>query len=147
MSINNCVTMYGRMVNDPEIKVTEGKGEQTAMAQFRIAVKRVRKDEEGKYPTDFFMCVAWGRIAELIGNHVGKGDEVLVRGEMRNNNYTDENGEKQYRNNIVVQQVHFTWKQEKDAQNEDLEVTEGFGQYGEPMADGDTLLFDEEIPL
>ena len=93
------------------------------------------------------MCVAWGRIAELIGNHVGKGDEVLVRGEMRNNNYTDENGEKQYRNNIVVQQVHFTWKREKDAQNEDLEATEGFGQYGETVMGEDSLLFDEDIPL
>ena len=51
--------MMGRLVRDPQINYVEnGKGDEMAVANFRLAVDRKFSDD-----TDYFPCAAFGRLA------------------------------------------------------------------------------------
>ena len=47
----------------------------------------VPKSENGNYPTDFFRCSAWSKLAEVIESYCSKGTKLMVIGRLKNNNY------------------------------------------------------------
>lgn len=101
--MNKCI-FSARLTADPEIRYSnDGK----AFAKFNIAVNR-RFKKEGEVDADFFQCVAFGKIAETLEKcKVGKGTKLLIKSEVRNNNYTDRNGEKHYGTQVVVNSFEF----------------------------------------
>lgn len=92
MAINN-FTCMGRITADPELRSTQ-KGR--SCTKFTIALDRDYKDDQGNRPADFPNIVAWEKTAEFICNHFKKGDMIAVIAEFRNNNWTDQNGQKRY---------------------------------------------------
>ncbi|MFV0479861.1 MAG: single-stranded DNA-binding protein [Anaerorhabdus sp.] len=50
---------------------------------------------------DFIRCVAWGRIAEVIQEMLGKGDFVEILGRLKVNEYTNKDKIK-FRNTFVL---------------------------------------------
>lgn len=86
----NEVILSGRMVNDAEIKLTAAKKFYT---YFGIAVKRDYKDETGKYPVDFFDCLAFNHTAKYIAEYGYKGREVIIKGNLKTRTYTNRKGE------------------------------------------------------
>jgi single-strand DNA-binding protein len=58
---------------------------------FTVAVGRY---EKGQTETSFFDCVQWGKTAESLAKHMTKGRLVAVKGEMRQNRWTDREGAK-----------------------------------------------------
>lgn len=102
--LNKAIIM-GRMVRDPEIRNTNSG---TALCRFSVAVDRSFADKQtGKREADFLDCTAFGKTAEFVCRYFSKGKMILVEGEIRNNNYTDNNGVKHYSNNIAVNSVSF----------------------------------------
>lgn len=77
----------GRMVKDPELKFTQGKG--NAVVTFTIAVDDGFGD---KKTTDFIPVVVWGKAAEAVANNCAKGSKVLVNGKIKTRNYEGKNG-------------------------------------------------------
>ena len=69
----NKVVMIGRLTADPEVRYTQNT---TPVANFRIAVRRVRRQEGGP-DADFFPIVAWGRLAEMVGTTGKEGRSQL----------------------------------------------------------------------
>lgn len=100
----NHFTITGRLTKDAEIRYSnEGK----AVARFDFAVNRKFK-REGEADADFFSCVAFGKIAETFEKcMVGKGTKLLIEGEVRNNNYTNKDGQKVYGTQVVVNSFEF----------------------------------------
>lgn len=92
MAINNC-TFMGRITADPELRST-AKGR--SCTKFTIALDRDYKDDKGNRPADFANIVAWEKTAEFVCNYFKKGDMIAVTAEFRNNNWTDQNGQKRY---------------------------------------------------
>ena len=89
--MNNTI-MMGRLVRDPQINYVEnGKGDEMAVANFRLAVDRKFSDD-----TDYFPCAAFGRLAEFAEKYLFQGIKVVVNGRMENNNYTNKDGDKVY---------------------------------------------------
>ena len=63
---------HGRLTKDPEIRYTQsGK----AVASFTIAVDRPHR-QDAQQQADFIPCVAWDKLAEVIGNNLTKGREI-----------------------------------------------------------------------
>lgn len=84
--------MMGRLVQDPQVKYIENsKGDEMAVANFRLAVNRKFSEE-----TDYFPCSAFGRLAEFAEKYLFKGIKIVVNGRMENNNYTTKEGDKVY---------------------------------------------------
>lgn len=100
----NHFTITGRLTKDAEIRYSnEGK----AVARFDFAVNRKFK-REGEADADFFSCVAFGKIAETFEKcMVIKGTKLLIEGEVRNNNYTNKDGQKVYGTQVVVNSFEF----------------------------------------
>ena len=87
----NRVVLVGRLTADPEMKYTP---QGVAVAQMRIAVNRVTKNEQGEYETDFFNVVAWRRTAEFASNYLTKGRLVSVDGRLRTRSWVAQDGTK-----------------------------------------------------
>lgn len=94
----------GRLVADPEIRYTS---DQKAVCRFRFAVNR-RFKRDGEPDADFFQCVAFGKIAETFEKcGISKGAKLMMDGEVRNNNYTDNDGVKHYSDQVIVNSFEF----------------------------------------
>lgn len=108
----NTFIVMGRLTADPQIRYTPTGA---AVATFNIAVDRPFTSGENR-KTDFFSCVAFGKIAETIERlHVGKGTKLLTSGEMWNDNYTDQTGIKRYGMKYNVRNFEFCEKKGADA--------------------------------
>jgi single-strand DNA-binding protein len=83
----NKVQIIGNLGRDPEMKYTPGG---QAVTQFSIAVARnSKKDGE---QTDWFRFVCWDKLAELVDQHLKKGNRVYVEGRLQVRKYTGRDG-------------------------------------------------------
>ena len=100
----NKFLIMGRLCTDPEIRYTS---DQKAVCRFRFAVnRRFKRDDEPE--ADFFHCVAFGKIAETFEKcSISKGAKLMIDGEVRNNNYTDNDGVKHYSDQVIVNAFEF----------------------------------------
>lgn len=100
----NRVVIIGRIVKDPELKFTAGKG--TAVTTFTLAVNR-RFKTEGQPEADFLPIVVWGKQAENTATYVGKGSQVGISGSIHTRSYEAKDGTKRYVTEIVADEVQF----------------------------------------
>lgn len=133
----NKVILGGRMTADVELKKTPSG---VSVCSFSIAVNRkVSKDAEQK--TDFINCVAWRNTADFISKYFGKGSSIMVVGSIQTRSWQDNNGNKRYATDVVVEEANFV-----DSKGESNGATEGVPYGGESvnfeeMTDDDTLPF------
>ena len=94
----------GRLTGDPDIRYSQdGK----AVVHFNFAVNR-RFHREGDADADFFLCVTFGKTAETFEKcSISKGTKLLIDAEVRNNNYTNKDGQKVYGTQVVVNSFEF----------------------------------------
>ena len=101
----NKVILIGNLTKDIELKQMQSG---MVLTSFDLAVARAFKNKQtGEVETDFIRCQAWGKTAEFLGRYFSKGKSVVVEGDLRNNNYTDQNGVKHYGFVVNVQTVSF----------------------------------------
>lgn len=107
----NKVIIMGRLTKDPVIRRTaEGK----AVAAFDIAVDRRFAGKDAEITTDFFSCSCFGKLAEFVEKYLAKGSKVVLCGELQNNNYTNNKGEKVYATKIIVNEIDFAESKKKE---------------------------------
>jgi single-strand DNA-binding protein len=99
----NRAIMIGRLVADPEFRQTTAG---TPSCLFRIAIDR-KKNKDGNHETDFIQCVAWRQTAEFVARYFAKGQMIVIEGQLRNNDYTDNNGVKHYGMDVLIDNVEF----------------------------------------
>lgn len=75
----------------------------TTVTHLRLAVRRPSNRQE----TDFFRITVFGKLAETCHRFVGKGSMVAVTAELRNNFWSDADGNKHYDLDLVGQSVTF----------------------------------------
>ena len=99
----NKVILGGRLTADPELKTTQSG---VSVAQFSVAVGR--KVIPGKpQETDFFNVTAWRQTAEFVSRYFRKGSSICIVGTVQNNSWTDKDGQKRYKTDIVADEVMF----------------------------------------
>jgi single-strand DNA-binding protein len=102
--IINKVILMGRLVADPETRMTQSN---IAMTRFKLAVNRGGKKQEGQPTADFIQITAWRQTAEFVQKYFHKGQQVLIEGYLRNNNWTDKDGNKRYADEVHAEHVYF----------------------------------------
>ncbi len=133
----NKVILMGRLTKDPEVKYLQN-AENTAMARYTIAVdRRYRKD--GKAETDFISCVTFGKNAEFAEKYLKKGLKIALSGRIQTGSYTDQEGNKIYVTNVVVEEHYFA-EGKKMSGSEKKEDTDPDGFMNLP--EGEELPFD-----
>lgn len=100
--INN-VVLVGRMTKDAELRYTPSN---VAVATFTLAVNRNRKNENGEREADFINCVIWRQAAENLANWAKKGALIGIVGSIQTRNYENQQGQRVYVTEVVVNQFH-----------------------------------------
>ena len=104
----NVVILMGRLTKDPEVRYSQG-AEPLAIARYTLAVdRRGRRDASGNDQTaDFIPCVAFGRAGEFAEKYLRQGTKIIVTGEWRTGNYTNQEGKRVYTNELFVNNHEF----------------------------------------
>ena len=100
----NKAMLVGRLTKDPDIKMTSN---QTKFCQFTLAVDRRFKDQDGRRQADFINCLAWRQTAEFIAKYFKKGNRIGVVGSIQTRSYDDQNGQKRFITEVVVDEAEF----------------------------------------
>jgi single-strand DNA-binding protein len=95
----NHVMLTGNSGADAEIKQTQTG---FSICNLSIAVSRKVKDE---FKSSWFRVVLLGQLAERMGPLIKKGNRLMVDGELQANEWTDKEGNKQSRTEILAREV------------------------------------------
>ena len=105
MSVNK-VILIGNIGRDIEVRHTPSG---LAVAKFSVATNEYRKDKNGQRQeqTEWHNIVAFGKLAEFCGQHLGKGRTIYVEGSIRTRTYDDDKGNRRYFTEIIAQTIRF----------------------------------------
>jgi len=97
----NSVSLSGNLGKAPEHREV-GNG----MASFSLAVNRFYRDDKAEQgyskKTSWFRCVAWGPVATAIMEKLGKGDRVMVQGQLSQSVYLNKAKQKTSAVEVVI---------------------------------------------
>lgn len=97
----NSVQVMGNLARDPVVRATKtGR----AMASFTVAVNRSFKTPQGEQReiTDWINVVAWGNLAEAVGNQLKKGSRVFVEGRFTTRSYDTPDGQRRWVSEVTA---------------------------------------------
>ncbi|AYM03599.1 single-stranded DNA-binding protein [Levilactobacillus brevis] len=100
----NRVVMTGRLTKDPELRYTQSG---VAATTFNLAVDRRFKNQNNEREADFVNCVVWRKSAENFANFFHKGSLVGVEGRIQTRNYENQQGQRIYVTEVVVEDFAF----------------------------------------
>lgn len=118
----NMVVLVGRVTRDPEVK---NLGDGKMVTRYSLAVNRTYK-RDGDPDADFFNCVTFNKQAEFASKYLTKGKKILIRGELRNNDYTNKDGQKVRNVEIVVAEHEFMESKSSESSSPANTSTDGF---------------------
>jgi single-strand DNA-binding protein len=101
----NSIILEGNLTRDPVVDSTP-KG--TSVCHFTVASNRFYKsDGERQEEVGFFDVEVWSRLAETCGEYLEKGRGVRVVGRLKQDRWTNPEGEPRSRIRIVGEHVEF----------------------------------------
>lgn len=102
----NQVFIMGNLTRDPELRSTTSGQE---VASFSLALNRSYKgkNDEWQEATDYVDVTAWGNLAGKVKSYLKQGGRALVEGRLQNNQWTDNDGQKRSKMEVVASNVTF----------------------------------------
>jgi single-strand DNA-binding protein len=100
------LTAIGSLAKNPELIA---KGEVSYTRFCLIGNDYAGKDEDGsaREIVTSLWFVAFGGLGEAIANNARTGDQLIIEAKIRSNNWTDQQGEKQYDYSFIVDGFRF----------------------------------------
>lgn len=103
----NSVAISGNLTRDAELRQTASG---VSVLSFSVAVNESRKnqrtDEWEDYP-NYIDCTMFGRRAEGVGKHLGKGVYVSLTGKLHQNRWQTQEGQNRSKLEVNVGEIHF----------------------------------------
>ena len=96
----NSIQIIGRLTKDPELTTTTGGH---SLCRMRVAIPRPTDTED---PV-FIDVVSWDRLAHSCEAHLSQGRQVAVCGRLDYSEWSDDEGAKHSRHDIVATSVNF----------------------------------------
>ena len=114
MNVNK-VVLVGRLTRDPEIRNTPSG---QTVASLSLATNRFYKDKNGQRQdqTEFHNIVLWGRLAEIAGQYLTKGQECFIEGRLQTRKYTGKDGIERRTTEIVAENMQLGSRPQGGAQ-------------------------------
>ena len=102
MASFNRVILVGNLTRDPVVRYTPSG---TAVSEIGMAVSRQwtdRQSNQRKEETTFVDVTLWGRQAEVAGEYLSKGRQVLIEGRLQMDTWEDkESGQKRSKLKVI----------------------------------------------
>jgi single-strand DNA-binding protein len=129
MSGINKAIILGRLGHDPSTRYTaDGK----VVTNFSLATSFGKGEAE---KTEWHLCVAWDKTAEVIDKYVKKGNRLYVEGELQTRKWEDKEGHPRTTTEIRVFKVEFIDRNEETQQD------------ALPKTTGGVAAMDEDLPF
>jgi len=114
MSSFNKITIVGYLGRDPELRYTP---QGTAVCNVSVATTERRKNVTGEYEdyTTWFRVTFWNRQAELANEYLAKGRQVYIEGRLRQEEYTDREGNRRVSLEVTATEMQFLGRREDSA--------------------------------
>lgn len=119
MSSLNQVNLIGRTGGDPEVKVLPNGD---SVANLSLATSERWKDKqtgEQKEQTEWHRLTFYGKLAEIVGQYVKKGDLLFVGGALRTRKWQAQDGSDRYTTEIKVDQMKMLGSKNDGGQGRD----------------------------
>ncbi len=102
----NRVTLVGNVGEVPRVSEREGEA---FVANFPLATNEVWRDKEGEEVrrTEWHRIVVWNKAADIVKQHVNKGDALYVEGKISTNSWDDKEGNKHYSTEVICDNFLF----------------------------------------
>lgn len=149
----NRVVLVGRLTKDINLRKTQSG---ISVGLFTLAVNRqYSKDKEHK-ETDFVSCIVWRKGAEILSQYTHKGSRIGIDGRIQTRNYEDNNGQRVYVTEVVVDNFELLDSKPEQAttstpvaQTQTTAQAQPAQQTPDPFADGgDTIdISDDDLPF
>ncbi len=103
MNFNKAI-IVGRLTRDPEVRTTPNG---QSVASISVATNRVWTNTSGEKQekTEFHNVVAWGKLAEICGQYLTKGQLVLFEGRLETRSWEGQDGVKRSRTEIIAENM------------------------------------------
>ena len=147
--VNNC-TFIGNLGKDPD----EMRSDNGSRTTFSMAINDEWKDKvtgEKKEKTEWVNFVVFGKLAEVMGKYVKKGDKLYIESKVQTRKFENDAGETKYYTEFMVKTFQFlTGGQDKAQgastthQGNQKEYQQGSPTSGNAMDDSG---FDDDIPF
>ncbi len=100
----NRVMLIGRLTQDPEVRTTPAG---QSVATLKVVTNRAWTDQQGvkQERAEFHSCVLWGRLADVAGQYLTKGQRIYVEGRVETRDWTGQDGVKRYRTEIIAENM------------------------------------------
>lgn len=99
----NLYSAIGRLVAEPECNMVEiSEGVKKRVANFTLAIDEVPGKDSAAV---FIDCTAWGASADFLNSYIKKGDQVYIRGRLRQERWETESGGKRSKIVCVVEKL------------------------------------------
>jgi single-strand DNA-binding protein len=99
------VIIIGYLGADPDVRYTNGG---STVANVSVATTEKWKDKEtgeNQERTEWHRVVFFGRLAEIVGEYLGKGSLVCVEGKLQTRKWQDKDGQERYTTEIVANEM------------------------------------------
>lgn len=103
MNLNRAM-IIGNLTRDPEIRNTPNG---QTVANFGVATNHSWTDSSGQRQekAEFHNIVAWGKLAEICSQYLGKGRKVYIEGRLQTRDWEGQDGAKRTRTEIVAENM------------------------------------------
>lgn len=103
--MDSTVTVVGNMTRDPELRFTPGG---LAVASFGVVYNKWKRNDDGTYEDgdpQFFDVTCWSTLAQHVAESLEKGSRVVVFGRPEYREWTNKDGDKRSKVQIVADAV------------------------------------------
>lgn len=140
------VEIIGNCGRDPEVKYG-ASGDAICSISVGCSEKWKNKAGEQQERTEWFNVTAFGKLGEIIGKYVRKGDPIFLSGTLRTEEYTDKEGVKKRSVKLIANEMRLLGgnRGSMPAQREEPKKEETRRQPPKEQAPPDD--FDEDIPF
>jgi len=103
MNLNKAI-IIGNLTQDPEVKTTPNG---QSVSSFTVATNRVWNNQQGEKQeqAEFHNIVAWGRLAEIVGQYLAKGRLCMVEGRIQTRSWDDQSGNRHWKTEIIAENI------------------------------------------
>lgn len=138
------ISILGNTGRDVELHYTP---QGTPVAEFSVASNSFRNTAKGKeQKTDWYNVTAYGRQAETLHRYLKKGNQILVRGKLTFNPWTDRQNQPRVSADVQLQDFEFVGGNANATETNSRSNVEAAQTQKSPVAnDDDNPLTDEMI--
>jgi single-strand DNA-binding protein len=103
MNLNRAMVI-GNLTRDPELRTTPN-GQN--VCNFSVATSSQWNDASGQKQerVEYHNIVAWGKLADICAQYLGKGRKVYVEGRLQTRDWEAQDGSKRNRTEIVAENM------------------------------------------